>query len=191
MDTIRSTTTISVQQRTPTKKTKPKKKNTPHPVKVVYISNPMKIKTSASEFRALVQELTGQDAESPPDPTRFHGLIHPDSSSSVDHIKEEEDNVHSVNCVVPPAVADENMSLAGCYEEEQQQQPSSMESINNFEPLDDDDVFTPQMIENISALLPASVFYESPHLNHWLIGRVFMHGGSGDYVLYSCGGISE
>ena len=24
-----------------------------------------------------------------------------------------------------------------------------------------------------------------------LIGRVFMHGGSGDYVLYSCGGISE
>ncbi|XP_062093108.1 sigma factor binding protein 1, chloroplastic-like [Humulus lupulus] len=34
-------------------------------VKVVYISSPMKVKTSASEFRALVQELTGinSDAE--------------------------------------------------------------------------------------------------------------------------------
>ncbi|KAK9081769.1 hypothetical protein Syun_031215 [Stephania yunnanensis] len=33
------------------------------PVKVVYISNPMKVKTSVSEFRALVQELTGQDSD--------------------------------------------------------------------------------------------------------------------------------
>ena len=29
-------------------------------VKVTYISSPMKVKTSASNFRALVQELTGQ-----------------------------------------------------------------------------------------------------------------------------------
>ncbi|KAK9124863.1 hypothetical protein Scep_013709 [Stephania cephalantha] len=33
------------------------------PVKVVYISNPMMVKTSVSEFRALVQELTGQDSD--------------------------------------------------------------------------------------------------------------------------------
>ncbi|KAM6582857.1 hypothetical protein CsatB_009859 [Cannabis sativa] len=41
------------------------KKNTKKGVKVVYISSPMKVKTSASEFRALVQELTGinSDAE--------------------------------------------------------------------------------------------------------------------------------
>lgn len=32
-------------------------------VKVVYISSPMKVKTSASEFRATVQELTGQDSD--------------------------------------------------------------------------------------------------------------------------------
>lgn len=31
-------------------------------VKVTYISSPMKVKTSASNFRALVQELTGQDS---------------------------------------------------------------------------------------------------------------------------------
>lgn len=32
------------------------------PIKVVYISNPIKFTTSASKFRALVQQLTGQDA---------------------------------------------------------------------------------------------------------------------------------
>ncbi|KAG5249919.1 hypothetical protein OIU76_003459 [Salix suchowensis] len=32
-------------------------------IKVVYISSPMKVKTSASEFRALVQELTGKDSD--------------------------------------------------------------------------------------------------------------------------------
>ncbi|OWM78463.1 uncharacterized protein LOC116211606 [Punica granatum] len=32
-------------------------------IKVVYISSPMKVKTSASEFRAIVQELTGRDSD--------------------------------------------------------------------------------------------------------------------------------
>ncbi|XP_057730731.1 uncharacterized protein LOC130946067 [Arachis stenosperma] len=31
-------------------------------IKVTYISSPMKVKTNASNFRALVQELTGQDS---------------------------------------------------------------------------------------------------------------------------------
>ncbi|CAL0332857.1 unnamed protein product [Lupinus luteus] len=59
---------------TPTKRSNPKKKNLNNnskPMKVVYISNPTKVKTSASEFMALVQELTGQDAEPSPDPSRF------------------------------------------------------------------------------------------------------------------------
>ncbi|PWA60382.1 hypothetical protein CTI12_AA356140 [Artemisia annua] len=34
------------------------------PVKVVYISNPMKVKTTPSEFRAVVQQLTGKYANS-------------------------------------------------------------------------------------------------------------------------------
>lgn len=44
----------------------PKKGNktkTKQPLKVVYITNPIKFTTTASEFRALVQELTGQDAD--------------------------------------------------------------------------------------------------------------------------------
>ncbi|XP_028770061.1 sigma factor binding protein 1, chloroplastic-like [Neltuma alba] len=40
------------------KMVKKKKKD----IKVTYISSPMKVKTSASNFRALVQELTGQDS---------------------------------------------------------------------------------------------------------------------------------
>ena len=32
-------------------------------IKVVYIAGPMKVKTSASKFRDLVQELTGQDSD--------------------------------------------------------------------------------------------------------------------------------
>ncbi|XP_043692875.1 sigma factor binding protein 1, chloroplastic-like [Telopea speciosissima] len=43
------------------KQSQSKKKS--KPIKVVYISNPMKVKTSASEFRALVQELTGRDSD--------------------------------------------------------------------------------------------------------------------------------
>ncbi|CAJ1914887.1 unnamed protein product [Sphenostylis stenocarpa] len=152
MDTAMRTT--SVQQRTPTKKTKPRKKNTPHPVKVVYISNPMKIKASASEFRALVQELTGQDAQSPPDPTRLHALDSSDDSSS--------DKVTNVDDHVLPLPQDPNDSVQ--HQQLLQQQPSS-----SFEALDDD-VFTPQMIESISSLLPPSLFYESPHLNHWALG---------------------
>ncbi|CAO1946332.1 unnamed protein product [Urochloa humidicola] len=37
------------------------------PIKVVYISNPMRVRTSAAGFRALVQELTGRDA----DPSKY------------------------------------------------------------------------------------------------------------------------
>ncbi|CAL9097747.1 unnamed protein product [Musa textilis] len=32
------------------------------PIKVVYISNPMRVTTSAATFRALVQKLTGRDS---------------------------------------------------------------------------------------------------------------------------------
>ena len=32
-------------------------------IKVVYISNPMRVEASASEFKGIVQELTGQDSD--------------------------------------------------------------------------------------------------------------------------------
>ncbi|KAF6996497.1 hypothetical protein CFC21_012831 [Triticum aestivum] len=39
------------------------------PIKVVYISNPVRVSTSAAGFRALVQELTGRNA----DPSKYTG----------------------------------------------------------------------------------------------------------------------
>ncbi|KAH6834255.1 hypothetical protein C2S53_004618 [Perilla frutescens var. hirtella] len=42
---------------------KGKKKIKEDPLKVVYISSPMKVKTSASRFRSLVQELTGKNSD--------------------------------------------------------------------------------------------------------------------------------
>lgn len=40
-----------------------KRKGRREDVKVVYISSPVKVKTCASRFRALVQELTGRDSD--------------------------------------------------------------------------------------------------------------------------------
>ncbi|GAB4851750.1 hypothetical protein Ancab_031152 [Ancistrocladus abbreviatus] len=77
-----------VDQKKETTARRGKSKN--KPLKVVYISNPVKFKTSASEFRALVQELTGQDAEWP-DPNKT-SLI--DDSRTAPKAKGHEDYHH-------------------------------------------------------------------------------------------------
>jgi hypothetical protein len=134
-----------LHRRKPTKKTKSKKNN---PIKVVYISNPMKVKTSASQFRALVQELTGQDAESP-DPAKFQCPDGVDSDGRHQPVSEH-DHHHPM------------MMKVGVTDELEEEVPLVDPSHGQpqFEPLDD--VFTPQMIESLSGLLPTSVFYESP-----------------------------
>ncbi|KAH0884748.1 LOW QUALITY PROTEIN: hypothetical protein HID58_060844, partial [Brassica napus] len=58
-------TTTSLDQKNPspaTPKQMKKRASRNKPIKVRYISNPMRVKTCASKFRELVQELTGQDA---------------------------------------------------------------------------------------------------------------------------------
>lgn len=150
----------SVHQRKPTKKAKQPKKNN-NPIKVVYISNPMKVRTSASQFRALVQELTGQDSELP-DPTKFSnkdeyvgGHQHqtaPDPMTNDDSKIDggDDDDDHSQQEEVP--TVDPSTS---------QEQPES--SSSQFEPYDD--VFT-----NLSGLLPNTVFYDSPQNSMCLEG---------------------
>ncbi|XP_059668314.1 sigma factor binding protein 2, chloroplastic-like [Cornus florida] len=120
-----------VHQKKATKQTKTKKK----PVKVVYISNPMKVKTSASEFRALVQELTGQNADKP-DPSRYVAI-----DDVADHQTVTDDEAIQVPTVDPGSNELPNRSDLP------------------FEPYDD--VFTPQMLENLTGLLPSSLLYES------------------------------
>ncbi|TXG66003.1 hypothetical protein EZV62_007278 [Acer yangbiense] len=59
------------------------------PIKVTYISSPMMVKASnASEFRAIVQQLTGKNSHVPPDE---HDLVYT-TTSLLTH--EEESNHH-------------------------------------------------------------------------------------------------
>ncbi|CAK9188501.1 unnamed protein product [Ilex paraguariensis] len=135
---------LSVQQKRAAKQAKTKKK----PVKVVYISNPMKVKTSASEFRALVQELTGQDADMP-DPARFPEI---GGVGSDDHHHQE----------VPEGPGDQAVhevpTMNPCGE-------LAKKSDLSCEPYDDDDVFMPQIIENFPGIFPSNMWCESSHVD--------------------------
>ncbi|CAH8359956.1 unnamed protein product [Eruca vesicaria subsp. sativa] len=81
-----STLLTSLNQRKSSTRKPPKQKrkttttiNT-KPIKVRYISNPMRVETCASKFRELVQELTGQNAaDLPPEPTTLAAAVpHPE-----------------------------------------------------------------------------------------------------------------
>ncbi|XP_039038291.1 uncharacterized protein LOC120175802 [Hibiscus syriacus] len=52
---------LGVRQRKSNKQSN--RRNSNEDIKVVYISSPMKVMTCASQFRALVQELTGKDSD--------------------------------------------------------------------------------------------------------------------------------
>ncbi|XVE95766.1 hypothetical protein REPUB_Repub02eG0127600 [Reevesia pubescens] len=124
-----------------------KKKNNNTPIKVVYISNPMKVKTSASKFRALVQKLTGQDAELP-DPTKF---------------TDTDEDTGGVNQTVPDAAKNRTddhaqevprveEQPAGHHQHEQQYSRRGDDYDVPFETFDE--VFTPQMLESFTGFLP-------------------------------------
>uniref|UniRef100_A0A1J3FNX2 Sigma factor binding protein 2, chloroplastic n=1 Tax=Noccaea caerulescens TaxID=107243 RepID=A0A1J3FNX2_NOCCA len=69
----------------PQKQKRKKTTNSNKPIKVRYISNPMRVETCASKFRELVQELTGQDAaDLPPEPTTF-AAADPHHQSEINH----------------------------------------------------------------------------------------------------------
>ncbi|KAF8395707.1 hypothetical protein HHK36_019657 [Tetracentron sinense] len=117
---------LSVHHRNDTKKAISKKK----PFKVVYISNPMKVTTSASKFRALVQELTGKDSNLADAAAKFSEF---DASQTVpdQEMKVTDDHVLEVPWVEP------SLESPGTSNE------SSFEPFESF-----DDIFTTQMLEN-------------------------------------------
>lgn len=132
----------SVKEKKTSKKAKTKKK----PVKVVYISNPMKFKISASEFMALVQKHTGQDAELP-DPTKFDHVGNnqtvPDASKTV------VDHDHALEVPTVDPFRDNNKP---------ERPDAPFESF--------DDAFMSPMFENFSEMLvPSSLLYESAHVD--------------------------
>ncbi|KAG9454949.1 hypothetical protein H6P81_007853 [Aristolochia fimbriata] len=151
-------------------------------IKVVYISNPMKVKASASEFRALVQELTGQDS----DPAEMMAkLLAADSSSSSSysppsllpppppppshhHTNDEDDDEPPAQnnnyCQRPSTAASAPGPVVLAA------QPSAVDVVvgaeayvncPNFESTSLDDLFAPQMVETFNGFFPSSLFYES------------------------------
>ncbi|KAG5252699.1 hypothetical protein OIU76_021441 [Salix suchowensis] len=131
-----------VEERRATKIAKTKKK----PMKVVYISNPMKFKISASGFRALVQELTGQDSELP-DPTK----IVDDDDHGVGG------NYRTASNATKTAVGSDDCALEVPAKDPRQEQPGRQDAP--FESFDD--VFMPQMFENVAGIMPSNLWYEA------------------------------
>ncbi|XP_023741351.1 sigma factor binding protein 1, chloroplastic [Lactuca sativa] len=114
---------------------KTSKKN---PVKVVYISNPMKIKATPSEFRAVVQQFTGRYAISPP-PGALTG------------VPERDHEVGSLGAqqkwqLINRASIDAQLTVAGS--------DPSHESACREDQVSDDLIITPQMLESFSPLFP-------------------------------------
>ncbi|XWS59007.1 hypothetical protein CRYUN_Cryun08bG0083300 [Craigia yunnanensis] len=139
----------SLQESKATKKAKSKKKNNNNkPIKVVYISNPMKVKTSASKFRALVQELTGQYAQLP-DPTKFTNTDDDvgggDRNQTVSDAAKNSTDDHAQEV---PRVGEQP---AGYHHHEQQYSTWAHDQGVPFEIFDE--VFTPQMLENFTGFL--------------------------------------
>ncbi|KAF9679539.1 hypothetical protein SADUNF_Sadunf06G0025400 [Salix dunnii] len=125
------------------------------PMKVVYISNPMRFYVSASEFRALVQELTGQDSELPP--SNF--------ADSDGHEHGVGGNYQMVPNASKTVVVDGGGGGGGGgghaqevpIEDPSQEQPERQDAP--FESVDD--VFMPQMLEDISETMPSKLWYEA------------------------------
>lgn len=108
-------------------------------IKVVYISSPMKVKTSASKFRSLVQELTGRDSDMARD--RIQHLIDNDQASSTFD--------HSLSSWVPM------MDLSF------QESPTSSDSlVESF-----DDVFASYMNQGFSSTFSSNFPYELPDVD--------------------------
>ncbi|THU68557.1 hypothetical protein C4D60_Mb08t05150 [Musa balbisiana] len=122
---------LSVHQTRSPKQGKGKKKT----VKVVYISNPMRFTTSVAKFRALVQKLTGRDSNvGDTDATSmvFEGLEKP-----------------SVQPAPGSGVATDNTGMDA--------RTATATASAPFE-MFDDDVFTPEMLDNFPGLQQSTLF---------------------------------
>ncbi|XP_010922092.1 uncharacterized protein [Elaeis guineensis] len=133
---------LSVHQKN-TKQAKAKKK----PIKVVYISNPMKVKATASEFRDLVQELTGRDSKVA-------------DLSRLPAVEDTDDPPPAApeSTTGPPAQpnpAPTNRSSNSCDNALKSVSGSGLDPYEMF-----DDPFNPQMLENLQGFSPSPLYYE-------------------------------
>uniref|UniRef100_A0ACD5ZP82 Uncharacterized protein n=1 Tax=Avena sativa TaxID=4498 RepID=A0ACD5ZP82_AVESA len=120
------------------------------PIKVVYISNPMRVKTSAADFRALVQDLTGRHA----DPSKYSA----DEYYAAERVQKELSPQGSAAASTPgaggpgPAAVPEFAEAAFGDGDEKDEED------------DDDDVFRSQLLDNYySVFSPPTLLYDYPH----------------------------
>ncbi|KAK4424827.1 hypothetical protein Salat_1676300 [Sesamum alatum] len=132
-----------------TRDRKGKRKNNSS-LKVVYISSPMKVKTSASRFRSLVQELTGKNSDISQymaEPNNHYGFM----------------DFREIDC-------DDDQSLAKDTSDDQCQifssvfaedTPTSSDSL--LEPMEN--VFVSQMDEQFSGFFSTNSFFDASQLD--------------------------
>ncbi|MCD7450112.1 hypothetical protein HAX54_003530 [Datura stramonium] len=119
--------------------------------KVVYISTPMKVKTSASRFRSLVQELTGQDS----DIARImeaNGAI--TEFEDIHHGRNDINELPAKSSSPSPSLSSSSSLLPA--KSSNYSSPISLESNNYFMEPNFDDLFGSQMEEQFLALLASS-----------------------------------
>ncbi|KAF6163307.1 hypothetical protein GIB67_025171 [Kingdonia uniflora] len=129
------------------------------PIKVVYISNPMKVKTSASEFRAKVQELTGQDSD-----------VAYSQSSEFSQGTESTDDIDELQAVPDEKVKTRNDDIEYLTqdvprvvdEEEFYRRSWAFGSSNS--PFDQFDDFSSQLLENFNCYNPSNLYSDTPTL---------------------------
>ncbi|RWW74574.1 hypothetical protein BHE74_00017484 [Ensete ventricosum] len=120
---------LSVHQTRGPKQGKGKKKT----VKVVYISNPMWFTTSVVKFRALVQKLTGRDSN-----------VGDTGGTSI-----VLDGLEKLSAQPTPG--------SGVASDSTGMDPGTATASAAFE-MFDDDVFTPEMLDNFAALQQSTLF---------------------------------
>ncbi|MQL99462.1 hypothetical protein Taro_032192 [Colocasia esculenta] len=132
----------NVHQRSSKDMAKPRNKKKSKQVKVVYISNPMHFKASASEFKGLVQQVTGQDSDVA-ELSKFAGADSPVASADDD------------------SAALSRPAGAGAALQQHQQEPYKWAGVPQFDAFDEA-FMTPQALENFAAFMPTSLYYEPP-----------------------------
>ncbi|XP_019186447.1 PREDICTED: sigma factor binding protein 1, chloroplastic [Ipomoea nil] len=113
-------------------------------LKVVYISNPMKVETSPSEFRALVQELTGQDADVPGPPFKFPGSPGVGAGGGMQLVVPDGNKVS----------AEEHSGEAG-VQHGSSDVPESSDLSSETAP-----DYLPQLIEDFPGIMPSNMWYD-------------------------------
>uniref|UniRef100_A0ACD5W0B8 Uncharacterized protein n=1 Tax=Avena sativa TaxID=4498 RepID=A0ACD5W0B8_AVESA len=116
------------------------------PIKVVYISNPMRVKASAADFRALVQELTGRHA----DPSKYSADEYDAAAQPQQELSPEGSAAASTpDAIAPGPAAAPEFAAAAAYGGGDEEE---------------DEIFRSQLLDSsYSVFSPPTLLYDYPH----------------------------